>query len=156
MTTGVTQEISQPFRPRARMLQLLGNELIASDRLEVFELVKNAYDADASHVTVRMDLERPVGPMITVRDDGTSMTLDEIRSVWLVPGDDHRKQQRASRKRTPHHHRLPLGEKDRGLRLASSLIAGVRAATPTLPSLLQCDLPAKSSQFSFIRPHYGS
>ena len=54
MTDEVTQEITQPFRPRARMLQLLGNELIASDRLAVFELVKNAYDADASHVTVRM------------------------------------------------------------------------------------------------------
>ena len=45
MTDEVTQEITQPFRPRARMLQLLGNELIASDRLAVFELVKNAYDA---------------------------------------------------------------------------------------------------------------
>lgn len=114
MAGEVTQEISQPFRPRARMLQLLGNELIANDRLAVFELVKNAYDADASHVTVRMELERPSGPMITVRDDGTGMTLDEIRSVWLVPGDDHRKQQRASNTRTPKHHRLPLGEKGLG------------------------------------------
>ena len=96
------------------MLQLLGNELIASDRLAVFELVKNAYDADASYVTVRMDLDRPIGPMITIRDDGTGMTLDEILSVWLVPGDDHRKQQRASRIRTPKHHRLPLGEKGVG------------------------------------------
>ena len=96
------------------MLQLLGNELIASDRLAVFELVKNAYDADASYVTVRMDLDRPIGPMITIRDDGTGMTLDEILSVWLVPGDDHRKQQRASRIRTPKHHRLPLGEKGLG------------------------------------------
>ena len=114
MTDEVTQEITQPFRPRARMLQLLGNELIASDRLAVFELVKNAYDADASHVTVRMDLDRPIGPMISVRDNGTGMTLDEIRSVWLVPGDDHRKQQRTSHKRTPKHHRLPLGEKGLG------------------------------------------
>ena len=114
MTDEVTREITQPFRPRARMLQLLGNELIASDRLAVFELVKNAYDADASHVTVRMDFDRPIGPMISVRDDGTGMTLDEIRSVWLVPGDDHRKQQRTSHKRTPKHHRLPLGEKGLG------------------------------------------
>ena len=114
MTTGVTQEISQPFRPRARMLHLLGNELIASDRLAVFELVKNAYDADASQVTVRMDLNRPIGPMITVYDDGTGMTLDDILSVWLVPGDDHRKQQRADHIRTPIHNRLPLGEKGLG------------------------------------------
>ena len=114
MTTGVTQEISQPFRPRARMLQLLGNELIASDRLAVFELVKNAYDADASYVTVRMNLDRPIGPMITVLDEGVGMTLDEIRNVWLVPGDDHRKQQRDARNRTPTHRRLPLGEKGLG------------------------------------------
>ena len=53
----VTQrEIRQPFRPRARLLQLLGDELIGSPRLAVFELVKNAYDADANEVTVRLDL----------------------------------------------------------------------------------------------------
>ena len=39
--------VSEPFRPRARVLQLLGDELIGSARLAVFELVKNAYDADA-------------------------------------------------------------------------------------------------------------
>lgn len=114
MTIGVTQEISQPFRPRARMLQMLGNELIASDRLAVFELVKNAYDADADQVTVRMDLDRRDAPMITVRDNGVGMALEDIQSVWLVPGDDHRKQQRVARKRTPTHHRLPLGEKGLG------------------------------------------
>ena len=48
-------EINQPFRPRARLLQLLGDELIGSSRLAVFELVKNAYDADANTVTVRLD-----------------------------------------------------------------------------------------------------
>lgn len=40
------------FRPRARILQLLGDELIGSPRLAVFELVKNAYDADAETVRV--------------------------------------------------------------------------------------------------------
>ena len=45
-----------PFRPRARVLQLLGDELIGSPRLAVFELVKNAYDADATEVAVRIDL----------------------------------------------------------------------------------------------------
>jgi len=43
-----SKEISQPFRPRARVLQLLGDELIGSPRLAVFGLVKNAYDADAN------------------------------------------------------------------------------------------------------------
>ena len=114
MNSGITREVVQPFRPRARMLQLLGDELIASDRLAVFELVKNAYDADANEVTVRLDTSRLRKPSITVNDDGCGMTLDDIQSIWLVPGDEHRKQQRLSRQRTPKHHRLPLGEKGLG------------------------------------------
>ena len=104
--------VSQPFRPRARVLQLLGDELIGSARLAVFELVKNAYDADANEVDVRLDLASE--PTITVTDDGDGMTLDTLRSVWLVPGDDHRRKQRLSERRTARHRRLPLGEKGLG------------------------------------------
>lgn len=96
------------------MLQLLGDELIGSARLAVFELVKNAYDADANEVVVTLDLDSDPEPTITVADDGEGMTLDLIRSVWLVPGDDHRRQQRLSDRRTPRHGRLPLGEKGLG------------------------------------------
>jgi len=38
------------FRPRARLLQLLGDQLIRDPRIGVFELVKNAYDADSPSV----------------------------------------------------------------------------------------------------------
>ena len=103
-----------PFRPRARVLQLLGDELIGSPRLAVFELVKNAYDADATEVAVRIDLGPDAEPAITVTDDGDGMSLDLIRSVWLVPGDDHRRRQREEGRRSAKHHRLPLGEKGLG------------------------------------------
>lgn len=131
MTIG---EVSEPFRPRARMLQLLGDELIGSPRLAVFELVKNAYDADANEAVIRLDLtaqgEADAGvdqpdlpgldvaprgePAITMTDDGDGMTLETLRSVWLVPGDDHRRRQRAESRRSPRHNRLPLGEKGLG------------------------------------------
>ena len=114
MSNGILSETSQPFRPRARVLQLLGDELIGSARLAVFELVKNAYDADATKVVVRLDLDSDQGPAITVTDDGEGMTLDVLRSVWLVPGDDHRQRQRLADRRTPRHQRLPLGEKGLG------------------------------------------
>ena len=114
MSNDISHEISQPFRPRARMLQLLGDELIGSARLAVFELVKNAYDADANEVVVRLDLDSARGPAITVVDDGEGMTLDVLRSVWLVPGDDYRQKQRLSGRRTDRHGRLPLGEKGLG------------------------------------------
>ena len=109
-----SKEINQPFRPRARLLQLLGDELIGSPRLAVFELVKNAYDADADQAVVRLDLRSSAAPCITISDDGDGMTLDLIRSVWLVPGDDHRHRQRESGERSHKHHRLPLGEKGLG------------------------------------------
>lgn len=92
----------------------MGDELIGSARLAVFELVKNAYDADANEAVVTLDLDAGDGPSITVVDDGEGMTLDLIRSVWLVPGDDHRRQQRLSGRRTAKHQRLPLGEKGLG------------------------------------------
>ena len=101
------------FRPRARILQLLGDELIGSPRLAVFELVKNAYDADAETVRVVLNnIERP-GASIVVEDDGDGMTLETIRDIWLVPGHDHRARQRRASKRT-RLNRLPLGEKGLG------------------------------------------
>ena len=114
MISPTAREISQPFRPRARMLQLLGDELIGSARLAVFELVKNAYDADATEVVVRLDLTPGQNPTITVSDDGEGMTLDVLQSIWLVPGNEHRQKQRHSHQRTPKHGRLPLGEKGLG------------------------------------------
>jgi len=96
------------------VLQLLGDELIGSPRLAVFELVKNAYDADADEVIVRLELGESGSPTITITDDGEGMSLDVLRSVWLVPGDDHRRRQRQGRRRSARHHRLPLGEKGLG------------------------------------------
>ena len=114
MSNRVLSEFREPFRPRARVLQLLGDELIGSPRLAVFELVKNAYDADASEAVVELALASKQEPMIVVTDNGEGMTLDVLRSVWLVPGDDHRQRQRLSDRRTLKHQRLPLGEKGLG------------------------------------------
>jgi len=107
------------FRPQARLLILLGEQLIREPGLAVFELVKNAYDADASECVV--SLENPddakIG-RITIRDNGSGMTEDTLRNVWLTIGTDFRATQRAHGKRTPRFHRLPLGEKGVG-RLAA-------------------------------------
>lgn len=104
---------SLPFRPRARLLQLLGDELIGSPRLAVFELVKNAYDACAPSVEVRiMDLETS-DPWIEVTDHGDGMTRSTLENIWMVPGHDHRKVERKKGRRS-HCGRLPLGEKGLG------------------------------------------
>jgi signal transduction histidine kinase len=106
--------VSMAFRPRARLLQLLGDQLIGSPRLALFELVKNAYDADADRVSITFhDIDGP-GARISVRDNGQGMSFDTLVDVWLVPGDDHRKADRERDLRSPRYGRLPLGEKGVG------------------------------------------
>jgi signal transduction histidine kinase len=102
------------FRPRARLLALLGDQLIGKDILAIFELVKNAYDADSSFVKVILRGLNEGDPRITVEDDGEGMDLWTIRNIWLQPGDDHKFLQRREGQRTRKFKRLPLGEKGVG------------------------------------------
>lgn len=41
-----------PIKATSHIINLLGDELIGSDSLAIFELVKNAYDADATKVII--------------------------------------------------------------------------------------------------------
>jgi signal transduction histidine kinase len=102
------------FRPRARILRLLGDQLIGNSRLAIFELVKNSYDADAEKVTVTLSALSTNAASISVKDDGDGMSLEIIQDIWFVPGSDHREQQRLQNRRTQNFHRLPLGEKGLG------------------------------------------
>lgn len=107
--------VTAPFRARARILALLGDQLIGSDQLAIFELVKNAYDADAETVTVTLSgLEPGEQPTIDVIDDGDGMDLETIQHIWLEPASDHREVQRLEKRRTERFKRLPLGEKGVG------------------------------------------
>lgn len=105
--------LEESFRPRARLLQLLGDQLIGSPRLAIFELVKNAYDADATTAKVRMQHLTSDRASIQVRDNGDGMSLTTLRDIWLVPGHDHKARQRERGQRTARG-RLPLGEKGVG------------------------------------------
>ena len=104
-----------PFRPRARMLRLLGDQLIRDPRIAVFELLKNAYDADATEAAVTLRrIEDADRASIVVEDDGSGMTFETVTGVWLEPGTDHRERQQSEGRRSPLHGRLPMGEKGIG------------------------------------------
>lgn len=109
------REVMAAFRPRARMLRLLGDQLIRSPHIAVFELLKNSYDADATEVSVTLEsIERPEDGIIVVEDDGSGMTFDTVLNVWLEPGTDHRARQKIQGQRSPRFGRLPMGEKGIG------------------------------------------
>lgn len=105
-----------PIRARSHLLQLLGEELIGDDRLAIFELVKNGYDADANEVEITVNLAARGPKSIVVQDSGTGMTLDDITGKWLELATDSRRKDRAVR--TKRYRRLALGEKGVG-RIAS-------------------------------------
>ena len=48
------REIIAKFKPRARLLLQLGDQLIKNESIALLELAKNAYDADASVVSIIM------------------------------------------------------------------------------------------------------
>lgn len=103
---------SVPFRAKAHLLKLLGDELIGDDRLAIFELVKNSYDADAKRVDVTLETESQT-PRIIVRDfGGSGMSKDTIINKWMEIGTDSKRKN--NRVRSQKYNRMPLGEKGIG------------------------------------------
>jgi signal transduction histidine kinase len=108
------------LRPRARLLRTLGEELISSEVVAVIELVKNAYDADATNVLIRFSgpLEPGKG-CIEVMDCGHGMELKTLQTIWMEPATSSK---RGKVRRTDKFKRRFLGEKGIG-RFASSRLA---------------------------------
>ncbi len=108
-----------PIRATSHIINLLGDELIGSDSLAIFELVKNSYDADATRVTIYFnDLDTP-NRNIVIEDNGSGMTPNIIQNVWLTIGTDYKKKKA---KISPIFHRSSLGNKGVG-RLAVHRLA---------------------------------
>lgn len=127
------------FNPKAHILTLLGNELIKSPVMAIYELVKNSYDADANKVDVRfIDIEDVDKRVIVIEDDGIGMTSEIIEDVWLEPGSDFRKPiDKITGERTiiksPVYKRVPMGEKGVGRFAVHKLSSQILLITrPTL------------------------
>lgn len=105
---------TETFRPRARLVSVLGEQLIRDATVGLLELVKNGYDADANHVSVcLLNLADPEQTVITVEDDGAGMDLETVLRRWLEPATGHKEEAKKRAERTPRG-RLPLGEKGVG------------------------------------------
>jgi signal transduction histidine kinase len=93
----------------------LGNQLIKDEGIALFELVKNAYDADATKAAVSIrNIDDPKRGEIIISDDGTGMDWETVTKVWLEPGTDYREKQVLEGRRTKKFNRLPLGQKGIG------------------------------------------
>ena len=87
------------FKADSHLVQVLGEQLIASERVGILELVKNSFDAGASYCDVRIEkipnlnpipdslylYNKYEGPVIVVKDDGIGMNMEQIENGWLRP-----------------------------------------------------------------------
>ena len=111
------------MRPRARLISLIGGELISDEPVAVVELVKNAYDADASRVDVRFTGDDPSDPdSLVIEDDGIGMSLQTVLEGWLEPGSVLKKRNDTSPGGRPYQGAKGIA------RLAESLLMETREA----------------------------
>jgi HSP90 family molecular chaperone len=122
----MTDEIK--FKVRARLLEQMGEQLIKSESIALMELIKNSYDADASHCVVEMhDMDNPEKGSIIITDDGTGMNYDIFKNVWLEIGTSNKADKKETEEidkkgsinekkieRSKKFNRIPLGEKGIG------------------------------------------
>ena len=108
------------IRPYARLLSMLGEQLIRNERVALVELIKNSYDADADWIDVRFedfndDMSTNERSSIVIQDNGSGMTPDEIRKSWMNPATPHKYLKKQHKKnKTPIKNRIMQGEKGIG------------------------------------------
>lgn len=105
------------FKTKARTVELLGRKQIRDSVTAIAELMKNAYDADATALRVEFNTKSE-NPRVIIADNGSGMTQNDIESKWLVLGTSSKTHRRA--RKTPFGRPL-MGAKGIG-RLAASAV----------------------------------
>lgn len=71
------------FSVDAGLIRRLGQELVARQETALSELIKNAYDADATSVDVVFESVNSVGGTVEITDDGNGMNREELVSGFM-------------------------------------------------------------------------
>ena len=108
--------MKESFSITPRVIAHLGEDLIKNDSIALLELVKNAYDANASECIIDFffnDEKKLSG--ITITDNGIGMNIGTIKNAYLVIGTDYKKNELEKKiKNNKYSGRYPLGEKGIG------------------------------------------
>src|SRR5947209_17355145 len=94
MAKNVLDKGAVSFQAEGRLLQELGERLVAKPEVALVELIKNAYDADSSSCEVRLE---KAGNILTIADQGHGMTYDEFATKWMRIATSTKVEQRLSR-----------------------------------------------------------
>ncbi|MBS3668116.1 sensor histidine kinase [Vreelandella boliviensis] len=109
------------FSVDAGHIQRLGVELVGKKDTALSELIKNAFDADATEVNLNFQDSNIAGGTLIISDNGSGMTMDVIRNSWMRISTD----EKAEYPLSPFYNRRRAGRKGIGRfavqRLAKSL-----------------------------------
>jgi signal transduction histidine kinase len=109
------------FKVDSRLLFQLGEQLVTNRSIALAELVKNAYDADASEVIISLkNVKDRIGGTITIKDDGVGITPEKFENAWMRIATIDAEENPYS----PIYHRKKAGEKGIG-RIACRKLAKV-------------------------------
>ena len=146
------------IRPYARLLTMLGDQLIKNERIALIELIKNSYDADADEVEVRFegfndDFSFNENSSITIKDNGSGMTPEIIRDVWMNPAAPEKYNKKELKQaETPIKKRVMQGEKGIGrfamLKLGKNITITTRTSNPKFESMLKYDFTKFDDEFT--------
>ncbi len=83
------------FRVSSALKNIIGKELITDDYIAIFELVKNAYDANSKKVEIVFKgikgEQKNSNARILIRDTGDGMSLNDLENKWLLVGFSEKK-----------------------------------------------------------------
>lgn len=145
------------IRPYARILTMLGEQLIKNERIALIELIKNAYDADASWVKISFcnfgdGYAVKADSKIIIEDSGHGMTEEIIEKHWLNPATPE-KLLRKKKRDTTESGRVIQGEKGIGrfaiLKLGRTFSVVTRASGEETESVLEYDFSNYDDDFLF-------
>ncbi|GMO46232.1 MAG: ATP-binding protein [Termitinemataceae bacterium] len=107
------------IRPYARLLTMLGEQLITDERIAMVEIIKNSYDADADWIKVTFEnfdenFVSTEKSKIIIEDNGCGMTSAVIEKHWLNPATPGKLNSKKEGKDTTPKGRIIQGEKGIG------------------------------------------
>ncbi|MFZ3060273.1 MAG: sensor histidine kinase [Candidatus Methanoperedens sp.] len=135
---------SLEFTVDSQLLGELGERLVTRNYIALSELVKNAYDADATNIVIRFTNAKNGGPKsnngeIILIDNGYGMTFQQVKDYWMRIATPYKAREPIS----PSFGRMKTGNKGIGRfacrRLAKRLVLETIAEIPN------------SSEFEFTR-----
>ena len=89
----------ESFSIDSALLSEIGEKLVTTPHVALAELVKNAYDADATRVDVHLTYPegKKGGPVVEVRDNGEGMGRDSFHKYWMMIGTSHKAEETLSK-----------------------------------------------------------